>query len=76
MTPKKPTTKDVEKSFYSNFMKRAQECFHAAQYSYKHQEWTAAAISAIYEGFVVFFSVDTPVIHGNAKLPCINSALY
>ncbi|MCK4809696.1 MAG: hypothetical protein KAS99_02010 [Candidatus Omnitrophica bacterium] len=48
MTPKKPTTKDVEKSFYSNFMKRAQECFHAAQYSYKHEEWTATAISAIH----------------------------
>ena len=48
MTPKNPTTKDVEKSFYSNFMQRAQECFHAASYSCKHQEWTAAAINAIH----------------------------
>ena len=48
MTPKKPRTKDVDKSFYPIFMKRAQECLHAAKYSYKHQEWTSVAISAIH----------------------------
>lgn len=48
MTPKKPATKNVEKSFYSNFMQCAQECLHAAQYSFNAKEWTAAAISAIH----------------------------
>jgi uncharacterized protein (UPF0332 family) len=48
MTPKKPVTKRVEKSFYSNFMQRAEECFHAAQYSFDNKEWTAAVISVIH----------------------------
>lgn len=48
MTPKKPAAKDTGKSFYSNFIQRAEECFHAAQYSFSNQEWTAAAIGAIH----------------------------
>jgi len=43
-----PRTKDVPKDMYSNFMKRADECFHAANYSFDSKEWTACAISAIH----------------------------
>lgn len=48
MVSLKVRTKDVPKAMYSNFLKRAEECFHAAQYSFGRQEWTAAAISAIH----------------------------
>ena len=41
-------TRDVAKSFYSNFLKRAEECFHAAQNSFAAEEWNAATISAIH----------------------------
>ncbi|MFC1808148.1 HEPN domain-containing protein [Candidatus Omnitrophota bacterium] len=41
-------TRDVAKSFYSNFLKRANECFHAAQNSFSAGEWNAATISAIH----------------------------
>jgi len=43
-----PRTKDIPKDMYSNFLKRAEECFHAAQYSFDQKEWTSAAISAIH----------------------------
>jgi len=48
MAPKIPRTKDIPKDIYSNFLKRVEECFHAAQFSFDKQEWTAAAISAIH----------------------------
>lgn len=48
MTPKNPTTKDIEKFFYSNFIQRAQECFHSAKCAFERQEWTASAINAIH----------------------------
>ncbi len=41
-------TRDVEKSLYSNYLKRAEECFHAARNSFEAQEWNSAAISAIH----------------------------
>lgn len=41
-------TRDVNKSSYSNYLKRADECFNAAQHSLKKQEWNAAAINAIH----------------------------
>jgi len=44
----KPTTRDVQKSLYVNFLKRAEECMHAAQTSFSNQEWNAAAINAIH----------------------------
>ncbi len=44
----KPTTRDAQKSLYVNFLKRAEECFHAAQNSFSSQEWNAATISAIH----------------------------
>ena len=47
MTPKFKT-RDVAKSLYSNYLKRADECFHAAKTSIDNQEWTAATISAIH----------------------------
>ena len=43
MTPK-IKTRDVTKSVYSNYLKKAEECFHAAQTSFDNQEWNAAAI--------------------------------
>ena len=46
MTPKGSRTKEVAKSLYSNFLRRAKECSHAARHSFDNQEWTAAAINA------------------------------
>lgn len=47
MTPKFKT-RDVEKSLYANYLKRAEECYHAAKSSFEAQEWNAATISAIH----------------------------
>ena len=47
MTPKFKT-RDVEKSLYTNYLKRAEECYHAAKNSFETQEWNAATISAIH----------------------------
>jgi len=41
-------TRDVAKSDYSNYLKKAEECFHAAQRSFENEEWNAAAINAIH----------------------------
>lgn len=47
MTPKLKT-RDVAKSLYTNFLKKADECFHAAKNSFATQEWNAATINAIH----------------------------
>lgn len=47
MTPKF-TTRDVDKSLYSNYFKKAEECYHASKNSFSLQEWNAAAINAIH----------------------------
>lgn len=47
MTPKFKT-RDVEKSLYTNYLKRAEECFHAAKNSFVAQEWNASTINAIH----------------------------
>ncbi len=47
MTPKF-RTRDVAKSLYTNYLKRAEECFHAAKNSFAIQEWNAATINAIH----------------------------
>ena len=47
MTPKFKT-RSVNKSSYANYLKRAEECFHAAQHSREIQEWNASAINAIH----------------------------
>ena len=44
----KPATRDVQKSLYVNFLKRAEECFHAAKNSFAAKEWNAAAINTIH----------------------------
>lgn len=41
-------TRDISKSNYTNFLKRAEECLHAAQNSFQKQEWNASAINAIH----------------------------
>ncbi len=41
-------TRDVAKSLYTNYLKRAEECFHAAKNSFAIQEWNATAINAIH----------------------------
>ena len=41
-------TRDVEKSLYVNYLKRAEECLHAAENSFNNQEWNATTISAIH----------------------------
>lgn len=46
--PAKFKTRDVAKSFYSNYLKRAEECLHAAKNSFTAQEWNAATINAIH----------------------------
>ena len=47
MTPK-PKTKDIAKSSYSNYLKKAEECFHAARNLFNSEEWNASAINAIH----------------------------
>jgi uncharacterized protein (UPF0332 family) len=47
MTPK-IRTRDVSKSLYTNYLKRAEECLNAAQHSRSIREWNAAAINAIH----------------------------
>lgn len=47
MTPKFKT-RDVEKSLYTNYLKRAEECYRAAKNSFEAQEWNSATISAIH----------------------------
>jgi len=47
MTPKLKT-RDVTKALYTNFLKKAEECFHAAQNSFTIQEWNASTINAIH----------------------------
>jgi len=47
MTPKFKT-RDVEKSLYTNYLKRAEECYHAAKNFFAAQEWNATTISAIH----------------------------
>lgn len=41
-------TRDIAKSLYINYLKRAEECLHAAQNSFALQEWNAATINAIH----------------------------
>lgn len=41
-------TRDVQKSLYGNYLKRADECLHAARHSFNNQEWNAATINAIH----------------------------
>lgn len=41
-------TRNVQKSLYTNYLQRANECSHAAKTSLENQEWTAATISAIH----------------------------
>lgn len=41
-------TKDVRKSLYSNYLKRSEECLHAARNSFNFQEWNSSTISAIH----------------------------
>ena len=46
-------TRDVEKSLYINYFKRAEECLHAAKNSLDNQEWNGATISAIHSCIAV-----------------------
>ena len=47
MTPKFKT-RDVSRALFTNYLQRAEECFHSAQTSLKKCEWTGAAINAIH----------------------------
>jgi len=47
MTPKFKTI-DVAKSLYTNYLKRAEECLHAARNSFAIKEWNASTINAIH----------------------------
>lgn len=41
-------TRDVPKSHYSNYLKRAEECLTAAQLAYEREEWNSSAINSIH----------------------------
>lgn len=41
-------TRDVAKSLYVNYLKRAEECFSAAKNSFDAEMWNASAINAIH----------------------------
>ena len=45
---RKRKTRDVDKALYINYLKKAQECFHAAKSSFGREEWNAAVINAIH----------------------------
>lgn len=47
MTPK-VRTRDVDRKLYANYLKKAEECYHAATNSFTAQEWNAATINAIH----------------------------
>jgi uncharacterized protein (UPF0332 family) len=47
MTPKLKT-RDVAKSLYTSYLKRAEECLSAAQHSFGIQAWNASTINAIH----------------------------
>jgi uncharacterized protein (UPF0332 family) len=47
MTPKF-NTRDVNKSLYANYLKRAEECLYAARDSFEAEKWNASAINAIH----------------------------
>ena len=41
-------TRDVTKSLYTNYLKRAEECLHAAKNSFAIHEWNSSTINAIH----------------------------
>jgi uncharacterized protein (UPF0332 family) len=41
-------TRDVAKSLFSNYLKRAEECLHASKESFANKDWNAATICAIH----------------------------
>jgi len=41
-------TRDVSKSYYRNYLKRAEECLRAAENSFANQDWNAVSINAIH----------------------------
>ena len=47
MTPRL-RTKDVPRTLYANFLKKSEECFHAASNSFNMKEYNASAIAAIH----------------------------
>jgi len=45
---RKLKTRDISRSLYINYLKRAEECLHAARNSFNSQKWNAATINAIH----------------------------
>ncbi len=43
-------TRDVKRTMFTNYLKRAEECYNAAVRSFDNEEWTACAISTIHSG--------------------------
>ena len=70
----KHKTKDVAKSLYINYLKRAEECFLTAKNSFNNQQWNASTINAIHsciaacDAFCVYFlgKRHTGENHGDA----------
>lgn len=46
--PSKYRTRDVAKSLYTNYLKRAEECLRAGKDSYANKDWNASAICSIH----------------------------
>ena len=47
MTPKL-RTRDISKSYYRNYLKRAEECLRAAEHSFTNEDWNAVSINSIH----------------------------
>ena len=47
MTPKL-RTRDISKSYYRNYLKRAEECLRAAEHSFTNKDWNAVSINSIH----------------------------
>lgn len=41
-------TRDVAKSLYTNYLKRAEECLDAARIAFENKDWNAATICAVH----------------------------
>jgi len=44
----KSKTRDVQKSLYLNFLKKAQECYNAALHAFEDQGWNALAVNTVH----------------------------
>jgi len=65
----KTKIRHLEKSFYANYLKRAEECSKAAQESFSRKDWTAATINAIHATIAASDALTVRVLGKRASGP-------